>query len=290
MDLSKQLQGVKPDSPAGVTEDPPVETPEPEEGEANAAETGHGEGEEGEGRTIENVYRELSRKQIEDAEANRAFQERMIGALGEITSKISEYREPAKPDQSTGNTLDEYSVSQLDGLRGQVPEEKLVEFDAYVMNRKIDAKVDEKVGKFSQAQSFETKRETSVQEAMNRFTDLNDPDSEFYKDVDKELRSRGADYSKGNAQAILDTASYVAASTGYGVRQAAQPRIPSQQGRRTGAPVQQEEDKGGMTTERAEELAAGLQNALPPGKKFDIKKIRENANEYIENSDLFIRQ
>ncbi len=291
MGLNDQLKGVLPASPPGI-EDPTPPDPTPEPDPVKNEETGHGEGKEKDKeRTPENVYRELSRKAEDERAENREFQKGMLATMDRMSERISEFRTPVKPDQPTGGSLDNYTLAQLDEVRGQVPADRKDAFEAYVTERKMDAKVDEKFAAQQVAMGFESQRESSVQEAVSMYPDLADESSNFYKDVDTALRARGAAYSKSNAQAVLDVASYVAARTGYGVRQTANPpRVPGRPNHLNTAPVKTKAPDMSMTEERTVELSAALEGALPKGKKFDNKKMRENASEYIDNAELFIRQ
>jgi hypothetical protein len=285
--LRQQLQGVTPpDSPTDddvedtIVDDEDLDTSAPE-GESGDADPN--EPESTRDRPDENYFREMIRKSEER-------EERMLTMM----EKLAEAREaPAQPVKQSGNGLDDRSVEELRGLRDQVPDERKAEFDAYLNQRIVREEVEKRLSDFEQRSQARTARERYGQEAVNRYPELSDPSSDFAKKVNSKLKSLGKKYIDANPRAIVDVANEVAISTGQAwrgnTRQGRRPKKSPAGGKGT-SPVKEGQKKEGFLAEkRAEEIASKLSRGLPEGKKFDLDKIRERANEYDKNRDLFIK-
>lgn len=288
--LRKQLEGVTPpDSPTDDMLDPDYEDEHDEsidsDEDLDAASSEEGDSDEPKqkrDRPDENYFREMIRKSEEREERMLMLMERLAESR----------RESAEPVKQSGNGLDDRSVEELRGLRGQVPEEKLAEFDAYLNHRIVQEEVEKRLSDFERRNEARTARQRYGQEAVNRYPELADSTSSFAKKVDAKLKQLGKKYIDANPRAIVDVANEVAISTGHAWRGDTRPsRRPKSTRSTKSAPVKDKKDSGDgfMSKERAEEIAKRLSRGLPAGKKFDTEKIRQRANEYDKNRDLFIK-
>jgi hypothetical protein len=259
---------------------------------------GEGEGTEGEdqdGRTIENVYRELSRKQDK-------LQERMIEMMAENQRLIAESitGRNSEPEKKTGNTLDDMSVTELDNFRTQVAEQnpdKLLEYDAYVANRRVDERVNERIRQFETKSQVESRRREANTAAVSRYPELGRRGSEFYQAVNSRLTELGQTYYDANPRAVLDAANDVAAERGISPSAPQRVRGTVAGRRGTGAPVRNADTDGPAQNlpknakEKADRdaIAARLRSAMPKGKDFDDKAITKRMGEYQDNLNYFLR-
>lgn len=290
--LDTQLDGVQPNSPIGNEDDEHLEQPELEVEEDETPKGAEAEGSEDEdgkdGRDLNNIYREFSRKQ---EKFQRAMQQQFRDTINELTTALRETR-PSQPDKPSGNSLDDLSVDQLKNMRGQVPEEQREAFNDYLMERIITDEVGKRTTQLTKNQTFELQRAKANQSAVDRYPQLKDKSSEFRSAVEAELRARGGkDYAQANPAAVLDVANEIAAQTGVRanvgttvVRPRRQPLQPS--ATRKGKPVQTKEEET-MTDEQARAIAKRLEGAT--GVKFDIQKIKERHKMYKDNQDLFVK-
>ncbi len=291
MSLKEQLEGVELDPPTNEVDDnldpDPVVEPDPNPDADPEGDDKGGKGK-GEGRTADNVHGELSRKMAERDEANKKFQTKVLGALDSLAKRVTEPAQ-SEPDKTNGDPLANHTVAQLKELRAKVPEEKLVAYDEYVVERKIQDEIESRMSISEQARDAQHARKTATKEAVSLYPDLVDENSDFAVAVDKELRMRGKTYTDGNPHALLDVANGVAQQLRV-VQRTANPNLPKNQPnpRRHTAPAG-DKDELSQSRERASEIASGLQGALPKGKKFDLKRMRENSEDYIKNADLYIR-
>jgi len=295
------LKDVKPDPSAGTepVESDPIEPIEPDTESAEGAqgEGDDGEGGEGEGgRTAENVYRELSRKQTE-------FQDDMSAAFGKLAEGQHAMQEAitgfaAKaPEKQTGNTLDDMSISQLRTLRTDVVEnnpDKVAEFDAYMTDRIVEDKLNARLGEFQTATHAETQRASANEVAKTRYPDLGKSNSEFRDLVNNKLNEFGETYIANNPRAVLDAANDVAAEMGVA------PSAPTHTttrmrgriaGTRTSKGNESTDEVGSLPVSDTEfdAIADRLADAMPAGKQFDKKQLKENMKSYGDHSHFFVR-
>jgi hypothetical protein len=268
------------------------------ESQDSGADQGEGDGGDGEqkdGRTIENVYRELSRKQ-------EKLEERLFSMLEENQRLIAESitGRNREPEKKTGNTLDEMSVTELDNFRAQVAEQnpdKLNEYDAYVQQRRVDDRVNERIKQFETKSMVEARRREANSLAVNRYPELGRRGSEFYKAVNNRLTELGQSYYDANPRAVLDAANDVAAERGISPtpRQRVRGTVAGRRG--TGKPVQSQNadgpeanlPKNAQSKEDRAAIAARLRSAMPKGKDFDDKAITKRMGEYQDNLNYFLR-
>lgn len=253
----------------------------PDEGDEGA-----GEGKEP-GRTIDNVYRELSRKQEE-------FQRQMLEQQNKLIETLARKAEP-EPEKKTGNSLDDMSVQELESFRAQVVEaspEKVGEFDAYLNQRRVDAQVNSRMSDWENRQKVEQLRSKAQQDAIRRYPELSQRGSEFYNAVNGRLNELGDSYVGANPRAVLDAANDVAAEMGVSPRQAG--KAAQMRGRVAGKAnanpkAQEPEKREGMSDDQLDVISQRLQSAMPKGKKFDKKAIREREKFYRDNTQYYLR-
>lgn len=268
------------------------------EAQDHGADHDEGEGEETDqkdGRTIENVYRELSRKQDK-------LQEKMLEMMAENQRLIAESitGRNREPEKKTGNTLDDMSVTELENFRAQVAEQnpdKLAEYDTYVNRRRVDEQVNERIRQFETKSQVESRRREANTAAVSRYPELGRRGSEFYKAVNARLTELGQSYYDSNPRAVLDAANDVAAERGIAPtpRQRVRGSVAGRRG--SGAPVKNADMDGPARNlpknakEKADRdaIAARLRSALPKGKDFDDKAITKRMGEYQDNLNYFLR-
>ena len=282
--LRQQLQGVTPPSDPPADEQP-VENEDFQSNEPDVTDDvddGNGSEDQKGDRSSENYYRELIRKSEER-------EERMLHMMERLAESSAA---PPPPVKKSGDSLDDRSIEELDGLRDQVPEDRRAAFDSYLNKRRVTEEVETRMTDLERRTEVRTARQGAGQEAVNRYPDLADPGSDFAKKVNAKLRTLGRPYIDANPRAIVDVANEVAISEGRQFRSAPGRRPKGSQANRSSTPVDNESrgSKGKFqSTEETAEIAKRLSRALPKGKEFDIAKINERANEYDQNRDLFIK-
>lgn len=295
-DFLKDVPESSPDAEDTQHSDYVDESPD-HEPEDTGADQGDGEGSDDQkgGRTIENVYRELSRKQ-------EKFQERMVEMLAENQRLLAESitGRNREPEKKTGNTLDEMSVTELTNFRATVAEQnpdKLAEYDAYLAQRRVDDRVNERIRQFETKSQIEARRREANHAAVSRYPELGRRGSEFYKAVNARLTELGQSYYDANPRAVLDAANDVAAERGITPtpRQRVRGSVAGRRG--SGAPVAGGTDgkptsnlpKNAKEKADRDVIASRLRSALPKGKDFDDKAIAERMGQYAENLNYFLR-
>lgn len=266
-ELERELAGVMPESlPA---DEEVIE-------EEVIAESDEGESEpEPDGRTIENIHREFDRK----------F-ERLEGRLEKLFSQPTQ-PEPTKPSDKTGNQLDDMPIDQLRKLRTEVPEDRQADFDAYLTQRIVEETVEKRVTALTKEQSRGMARTAANQQAVDRFPELKDKDSEFRAAVQDRLTELGRDYVDGNPRAVLDAANDVAIGMDHRPRMGVR-RPVTRPATRGNADVRTKTTEGALSTEKAQEIADRLRRAMP-GKEFDLEKIKADHEAYTAAKQLYVR-
>jgi hypothetical protein len=288
------LKGVKSESPADSSDGQEFEQEHYEQEQDPVANTGDGEGSEGEGekpgRTIENVYRELSRK-------NEEFQSQMMSQFMDVQRQLVEaLKTKSEPEKKTG-TLDDMSITELEQLRVQVAQQnpdKLAEFDTYLSERRVDQKVNSRMSEWERRQQSEQIRSKAQQDALRRYPELATQGSPFYAAVNKRLNELGESYVNANPRAVLDAANDVAAEMGMTPRQASKAagmrgRVANKGNSNPRATQGGAEERPLVSDSEHEKIASRLQGALPKGKKFDKKNLQERGKFYRDNLQYYLR-
>jgi hypothetical protein len=290
-DLSDQLQGVTPDSPSGdedhETEDQLDTQSEQETLDDSQAEEGIEEKKQE--RDLNNIYREFARKQQDHEERMTKRFESVIDRLNESLRAIPQTA--SEPVEQDGNQLDKTPLDQLRQMRGQVPEEQKVAFEDYLIERTIKEETNKFKSEFTRAHEVGLARRESNQMAMNRYPELQDKASDFYKFVAREIGLRGGKkYISTNPTAVLDVANEVAQSQGLQPQAARRlSRLtPHQPAANKGNKPVQSSDTETISDEKANAIKQRLERDIP-GISIDIKKIKERHKLYHDNKDLFVR-
>jgi hypothetical protein len=267
-----------------VTLDLVDDLPEPEgESGTDDDEQGDGDGK----RTVENVRRELLRKLDK---SNKEMMEQLRSMQATMQEATRQYGVPAKAP-SSAQTLDDLSITELEAMRASIPPENKDRFEEYLQERKIDAKVSERLDKYSQTTERKTSEQRFNTTAVDRWPLHRYSSSSFYRVADRILSEMPG--SADNPRAVLDAANEaglelgIAPSTGVqrGGRRSPGTVAP---GRATksgpggsGAP-----DLDSMRT-----IANSLRDAMP-GHKFteeQLKRIAKRQRQYQETLHTRVR-
>lgn len=238
------------------------------------------------GRSAENVRGELLRK------LQKSNQELMAGmqALREdnrrLEAKISSVPEK---NSSQSSTLDDLTVEQLITMQASVPAEQRPAFDAYLFDRKVDAKVDAKLNKFQSTTQHKQQEAEYNRTAFERWPELRNKSSEFYGIADKILSEMGPAGEK-NPRAVLEAANEAGLQLGLspsGVRHSRREPGNVAPGRSTRGTMTPE---SGISEENAA-IANRLKDAMPGGKFTDeqLKRIAKRTKLYKDNINVRVR-
>lgn len=300
--LKDQLKSVSPESLAGLgSENDPqdeivdeeVETEETEEVETEETET---EEEESEGRTIDNVYGELTRKQEKAEEMQQKFNQSMLSQMGNLVENVTERLAAQPAGQQGPKTVEDYSVAELTAHRDSLPAEdpNRTQLDSVIADKIVNEKVRAQVQEITGMDRMQAQREAAALEAVERYPELADETSQFYRKVDQRIRSLDSAYVNANPRVAMDVANEVAIAQGVSPTQPRTrmvvPGKPNATRRDGGAPVPKAESKLKMSEAEAMKIAKSLEGAL--GRKFtkkEILEIRENHKSYDDNRGLFTR-
>jgi hypothetical protein len=266
--LDKELKDVPVDSSATPVEEKPVS----EDQEPSTIEPSK-ESEPAEKDLLYNHKREMERKLAEQRdELPRIVQQVLEPVLDKLTQSTQAPKQPS--------TVDEMSLAQLQDLRNQVsamenPDPVAIrQIDDAIVDRRVDQKLENRLGSFEANQRMESQRESSKTEALRLYPDLRNPQSDFYRAVDTALRLRGEEYVRSNPQAVLDVAARVAVESGVKpVRSTPAPNV----ARSRSAPAP--EDEAPAITDEIKALKKHYEKALPEGKTFDEKRLQKLAEE-----------
>ncbi len=271
--LSQGAQDVPPDpSPGqGEPQEPTQSATPPGPGagqQPGDADSGDDDGK----RTPDNVRGELLRKMEQQQAALDQKFARLEGLLEGVQAQPAAPapQQPQGPPQVTDMTS-----AQLEALRPQVPEANHAELDQLIQQRRIDEAVSSRV---DQALTAQTRRQTQLQAnqtAHARWPELRDPGSRFYQLTNQILNERG-DMVANDPTALLSAANE--AGMQLGLRGQTTPTL--QRGGLNNVPPnsqppQNDPQKPVLSQEKADEIAANLQGALPDGKKFDMKRVQK---------------
>lgn len=272
--LRDQLTGVQ-------VESPPTEEPEDldvapaEEDDAGA------DKKDSDGRSIDNVRGELLRKQEKEFSAMRDL-------ISDLRSEIATLKsQPAPQQPAAKNSLDDYTVAELEAYASQVPEEKQQEFAAYLQSRKMEERLTQKVEKLTSQQQLQNQRQQFNQKAVELYPDLANDSSPIARRVEAALREVSEDVIQTNPRIVYDLANTAAVElnvTPKAVKRPTQP-APSNSG-----PAPAPKSKSKRSDEERAKIAKNLANALPRGKKFDMDRIREKEEFYATNLDDYVRR
>lgn len=264
--------------------------PEPE-GETGANDE-QPEGKKGK-RDIENVRGELLRKM------DKRHQD-LLGELNSMRESMlranQQYGVPANVSPTAPKTLDDMSIQELETLRGNVPEEQKAAFESYLQERKIDAKVQDRLNKFEQTTERKTAEQRFNHMAMDRWPQLRDKQSEFYRITDRILSEMGS-VADTNPRAVLDAANEAGLEVGIspatGIVQRNNRNNPASgiaSGRTKKAGPG--DSSSAVDMDNIRKLAEGkLRNAMPGGKFTDeqLRRIADRTRAYESEINTRVR-
>lgn len=232
-----------------------------------------------ESRTLENVYRETSRK----LERQNARVEQLVGIVEQLRADI---RGTARqPETSTVPTLERLSIPELEAALNsdRITDAEKPALQQYIQERRVAAMVDEKLTDMTRKQDDKQKRRNAADQALRQYPQLRNPNSEFARAVDQELTARGKGYKVENPFAVLDVANSVAARMGMPASRSK--RVPEQLGtNRNSGP------KRGNETPDLKEFMPPLEEVKSIAKKLGIKttdyaKLQRRVAEFRANRD-----
>lgn len=238
------------------------------------------------GRTPDEVRGELLRKQERD---KREIMERLDSIAGQLSQQLR-----AAPAPTAGNpgadSLDNYSLADLEAMRSKVPEENLPQYEGLLAQKRMgdmERLLDTKLQQFTQTQQMRTDRQRFNQTAVDRYPELGDLTSEFAIAVNEQLMKVPADLRERNTRIVLDLANEVAMERGVQPKSRRQVAgtAPTSSGP---APQQSDEDEFVNTDEERERLKKFYQSALPkksdgsPG-EFDDERLKAT-EKYIKGN------
>ncbi len=284
--LDNAISSVEPDSLPGTSDNDPNLNAEPTPGPVPGDKNGEGKDTETGGRTVDNVRGELTRKMTEQ---QNYFTGRVSALEGKIDQLLAVGANPAQPKPA--NTLDDLSVDQLRAQRDQVPEEQQAAFDDYVMERRVNERVDKRVSTVQNKQTFADQETESNRDAMSRWPDLRDPTSTLYAQTNKILASLG-NSADGDPRAVLTAANEAALQLGLSPRADSLVRPRELQRTAPGgsrAPAPTSEPNVDQT--QLDSIAQSLGGAFKGGKISDemMQRIAERTAEYRDNTDKFVK-
>jgi hypothetical protein len=205
-------------------------------------------------------------------EENRVTRQ-LLADVVQLLKNQSAATQSKKPE-----TLDDLPLDQLETQRGQVPEEKRGEFDAYLTRRRIDEGIKSGLSKVQEEQKYATERKQAAQRAVDLYPQLMVRGTELYNEVNRRLASADPNARKYNPRILLNLAEDVADELGIAPRKVTprlqSPKAPSSfRGEKPVANVEE------PTAPNFDELARKLAPAMK-GRKFDKARIAKRTAEY----------
>ena len=242
-------------------------------------------------RTIENVRGELLRKM---QKSNQELMDQLRSMQQTMQEMNTKYGVPAPAGSPAARTLDDLSISELEAMKGTVPAEQKDAFLEYLQERKIDAKVSERIGKETKATERRTTEQRFNATAVERWPQLRDRSSEFYRVADRILSEMP--FAADNPRAVLDAANEaglelgLAPSTGL-PRGGVGRRTPGSvaPGRRTSSGPGGGDDA--VDVESMREISGRLRDAMP-GHKFtkeQLARIAKRQRQYADTLHTRVR-
>jgi len=240
---------------------------------AGNADDSEDEPDEKNGRSAENVRGELLRKMKKDNEAMLA---RLDKLASENASLKAQAAAPVEPKNTGPKTFDDMTVAELTAARPNIPENQRAAFDEYLIDRKVDERVDGKLDRFQSKNDFKEQETRYNEQAYQRWPELRAKGSEFYGIADKILSGMGKAGDQ-NPRAVLDAANEAGLELGLsptGVVSRSTRRSPGNVAPGRSTKGTQAPDL--EASAESEAIANRLQNAMP-GRKFSKKQLERIA-------------
>jgi hypothetical protein len=238
------------------------------------------------GRTVDNLKGEMDRK--------LSAQMREIQELKSLVLSLRpQSSSPAAPTTEPANDITRMSSVQLKQFRAQITDPAQREaLNDLIAQKTAEEVTSQRVQQFDQSQQFTSARDQANSMAVRRYPELLDPASEFRQSVDRhllELKQRYGDtYLTADPRIVLNAANEIAMKTGYKARD-------TRGGGNSVATRHQSAPTGGDKAPTPEEeaadkrLAQRLSAALPTGKSFDPKRIKEGKAIYHQIMDQIVK-
>jgi len=227
-------------------------------------------------RPVENVRRELLRKQTES-------EQRIMAQVSQLGDMIKTTLGAISPGKKPAQSLDDLTLDELRVMRGQVPEDKKAEFDAYFEDRRIEKSISEKVTRLDEESKYQTERDGANKLAVDKYPQLKDRYSELHQEVNRRLASLDQNRIKYNPRIILNLADDVAGELGIAPRYTNRARTITQPPSTRGTkPMKTEETEQTslFSDEAFDTLSKRYAHTLKGGRKFDKARIKERSKEY----------
>ena len=286
----------------------PGSSPEPED-QPSGSPAGQSGGS-GEGRSIENVHKELQRKLDKGLGAIQNQAENQIGELRDMVQDLTLALRGQSPAPKAQNPLDapaqqaygmapvpapamggdsEVANLDMDTLNKALKHPQLSQVDrqrviAEITARTIDSRAAELQQKRQQEMSLTEARDKAFDRTMRAFPAMRDEGSEFYKKVATRIQERRQAVGSQPME-VWDSANEVAREMNVEVQRGA---LGSFVAPTEGGQAPEEQNPYLPSEERQKELADRFRGTLPKGKDFDMKRINQRAEEYGTHSELYI--
>jgi len=268
-DLKSQIDSVKdsvslPDENESIGDSNP--DPEPTPGD----ESGDKEGD----RPLKNLQAEFNRKLDKQAREMKQFQTEVLQAIKGT---------PAKPVESKPEgvkTVRDYTTVELRAMSANpqaTPQQRAtIEEELQIRTAKEESR--RTYYELNRERDIAEARKQATVEALGSYAALSNEESQFYKSVDSELTARRTRYGEHPTD-ILDAANAVAKRMGI---------KPSGRytggfvapGRGTSPDPDRTDSETSMGDDKISRISGRLAHALPKGKTFDPKVIKQRAADY----------
>lgn len=259
-DLDKRLQGViAPEPPAGEEHD--HNEPDPSGGQ------NIDEGDKSSGRTLDNVYGEMRRRQEEADLRNDQRMSTMESMVESLVSGFASNPPAAKPNTDPG----EPSIAQLRQARDEAEDpQRRSQLNDLIVEHTAKQMSNAAIEEYAASSAVRERETRANQEAVNRYPDLLVASSPLYKAVQQALGRRSDADRPG---VILDVANDVAIAMSISPIQNPYSREVSSvaRGDGSGKPTQKSQDKedeelGVISDEEFDRIAERLAPAMRSGK------------------------
>ncbi len=225
-----------------------------------------------------NLQREFARKQDQ-------FENRVMDRLDQMSTQTIQ-----QPVNQGAKTVDDYSVSDLEAYRDgmEADDARRGKLDGLIQEKVIASQIATQVADITGRQAFKTAKTEAVQKMHQRYPDLKDDSTDFYRQVDQEVRVRGEAHVNSNPNALLDIANEVYIRMGSNRQSVNRNLIPGRPAsKRDSQPAPSTKPEFTWTREDARKNSKGLEEAM--GRPFtdeELDRIVENHQSY---RDTFAR-
>lgn len=262
------------------------------------------------GRSVENIYGEFSRK-------NKQLQEQISG-LAESVQKLTEAFTKQNSDEtraqrfqqgyspaapSAPRAVPQHAAADLSGYSDEQLQQALAsgQLSAYqrqlveqaLQERKFDQRLESRLKEREKQSEVSRLRMEAEEAALTAFPALQNKNSEFARRVEAELAQQRAKYGEFPTDKF-DVANRIARVMGIEVSRIV---TPGYIGRPESQGAEPDEGPEGQSDEEIRDIASNLRYALPirlnpetgkmERKKFNLKRIKERSKEYEQGKRMF---